>query len=664
MRIAIEGCAHGELDKIYDTVLDCERRECKKIDLLICCGDFQSVRNDQDLKCMAVPDKFKNKGSFYKYYSGEKLAPVLTIFIGGNHEASNYLQELAYGGWVAPNIYYLGYASVINVAGIRIGGISGIYKSHDFMKGHHEYPPYNDGSVRSVYHTRNLEVFRLKQLSGKLDIFISHDWPSGIAEYGNLNALLRIKPFFQRDIETNNLGSPPLMEILRKHHPTYWFAAHLHCRFDATVKNQDKTKTTTFLALDKCLPRRKYFEFIDIEHDTSLPINISYDKEWLTILYLTNHLLSIKNGMCYMPGVSQTERYNFTPTQEEKQLILKKFNSDLTVPMNFQQSVSAFSSNEPLNRFAFKPNLAINNQTTEFCEKLDIHDPFELIKKTPDFVQTQAKQGHMNQNKSCPTKANNCTRHIDSPPASIKRTPLVMPPAKNRTEQFSNEVADSNKKDVECLHTSAEIIDNSNLGFFIDTLPTPLLLPPVKNQGTSSPSDAFTKISLAESNKKDTKHSDISNQIEDTSNLGFVIDTAPTPIQRTPLVLPPAKNYFDICQNNSFTEDSSAESNKIDIVNINSSEGVKDNSNFGFFIDTSPTPISNNSSELTPNKKNAAVSSPNNSLSHSSGNSVKRTRGVLTNEKYHLTNTTDVQIKRFKRRNEASYRTDESDLSM
>ena len=44
----------------------------------------------------------------YRYYSGEKTAPVLTLFIGGNHEASNYLQELPYGGWVAPKIYYLG----------------------------------------------------------------------------------------------------------------------------------------------------------------------------------------------------------------------------------------------------------------------------------------------------------------------------------------------------------------------------------------------------------------------------------------------------------------------------------------------------------------------------------------------------------------------------
>ncbi|CAN0556655.1 unnamed protein product, partial [Ectocarpus sp. 8 AP-2014] len=34
------------------------------------------------------------QGTFHKYYSGELVAPVLTIFIGGNHEASSYLQVL------------------------------------------------------------------------------------------------------------------------------------------------------------------------------------------------------------------------------------------------------------------------------------------------------------------------------------------------------------------------------------------------------------------------------------------------------------------------------------------------------------------------------------------------------------------------------------------
>jgi len=57
-----------------------------------------------------VPAKFRQLGTFYKYYSGEAVAPYPTIFIGGNHEAANYLWELYHGGWAAPNIYFMGYA--------------------------------------------------------------------------------------------------------------------------------------------------------------------------------------------------------------------------------------------------------------------------------------------------------------------------------------------------------------------------------------------------------------------------------------------------------------------------------------------------------------------------------------------------------------------------
>jgi len=59
---------------------------------------------------MSVPAKFRQLGTFYKYYSGEAVAPYPTIFIGGNHEAANYLWELYHGGWAAPNIYFMGYA--------------------------------------------------------------------------------------------------------------------------------------------------------------------------------------------------------------------------------------------------------------------------------------------------------------------------------------------------------------------------------------------------------------------------------------------------------------------------------------------------------------------------------------------------------------------------
>ena len=122
LTIAIEGCCHGELDNIYSTLKHLEQVEGKKIDLLICCGDFQAVRNMDDLETMACPAKYRSMQSFHKYYSGESVAPIPTLFIGGNHEASNYLWELYYGGWAAPNIFFLGFAGCVQFGGVRIAG--------------------------------------------------------------------------------------------------------------------------------------------------------------------------------------------------------------------------------------------------------------------------------------------------------------------------------------------------------------------------------------------------------------------------------------------------------------------------------------------------------------------------------------------------------------
>lgn len=61
----------------------------------------------------------------------EATAPCLTIFIGGNHEAVNHLWELYYGGWVAPNIYFLGFSGCVRVGGLRIAGLSGIHNARD-----------------------------------------------------------------------------------------------------------------------------------------------------------------------------------------------------------------------------------------------------------------------------------------------------------------------------------------------------------------------------------------------------------------------------------------------------------------------------------------------------------------------------------------------------
>ena len=140
---------------------------------------------------------------FYKYYKGERIAPILTIYVGGNHEAVNYHRELHYGGWVAPNIYYLGCSNVIRYKGLRIGALSGIWKTEDYDRGYYEVVPFHtengkfDSGAISSFHYRRLELLKLLAYPSPLDIMISHDWPSRMFHYGNTQELVRQKPFFQ-----------------------------------------------------------------------------------------------------------------------------------------------------------------------------------------------------------------------------------------------------------------------------------------------------------------------------------------------------------------------------------------------------------------------------------------------------------------------------------
>lgn len=365
MKIAVEGCCHGELDKIYETLQFLEKKENVKIDLLLCCGDFQAVRNEADLRCMAVPSKYRDMQSFYKYYSGEKKAPFLTVFIGGNHEASNHLWELPYGGWVAPNIYYLGYSGVVTFGGFRIAGLSGIYKKHDYLKGHFECPPYDSNSLRSAYHIRSIDVFKLKLLSQPLDIMMSHDWPLGVYYHGDLKQLYKYKSFLEREIESNTLGSPPAAELLEVLQPEYWFSAHLHVKFPALVPHGNKI--TKFLALDKCLPKRDFLQVVDLGSAKG-PMELHYDAEWLAITRLTNELMNVTQNYTNLPS-TPCEIEKFKPSKDQIQEILRMLKSELKIPDNFTQTVPPYDPIHPNFRYA-TPKQDINPQTAQFCEML------------------------------------------------------------------------------------------------------------------------------------------------------------------------------------------------------------------------------------------------------------------------------------------------------
>lgn len=355
------------------------------------CGDFQAVRNQADLATMACPAKYRSMQGFYRYYSGEKLAPVLTIFIGGNHEASNHLWELYYGGWVAPNIYFLGYGGVVNVGGVRIGGVSGIYNGRHYNLGHYECPPYDDSDMRSAYHVRQLEAFRLSQLRKPLDIFLSHDWPQHIARYGDTGALLRKKSFLRDEVYNGSLGSPPNAMLLNQLQPSYWFSAHLHVKFAALILHEKKTsnvqqaslnsggadvpravRATRFLSLDKCLPNRDFLQIVRVDGDSSPPI-LKYDAEWIAVLRSTAHLFSSSRSQLALDSQAiagcSRGRTDFTPTLAELQAVLDAVQGDLAVPLNFCITAPAYQPGQPA---AGQSRFVENPQTAAFVQRFGL----------------------------------------------------------------------------------------------------------------------------------------------------------------------------------------------------------------------------------------------------------------------------------------------------
>lgn len=430
----------------------------KDTELLIICGDFQAIRNKLDLQTIKVPQKYLQAGDFPDYYLGRKVAPVLTIFIGGNHESLLYMHELQFGGWVAPNIYYLGEFGSVWFKGIRITGLSGIYNWFSFSKalegrGPSYTLPYDRLSIASIYHVKPKAYLKLL-LSGTSDIVLSHDWPLNIWEHGNKSQLLRHKPFFKEDMQLGKLGSPLAQEALNYLRPKYWFSLHLHTRFEAKLKhthrakkakrddkvvslnfqqnpdeiefdmddiedqiegkkketgpaypesatesissngtgvdqnsilNQKRTfenredksdpRETYFLALDKCLPGKRFIEHLTIkgsfEHASANSNDLFYDARTFAVHNVVEKFaISLLFSTLQFNQLLQLDHMADLLQELTKEVDLKEKDYKATeIPRNFE--IIAPTMDDKSVELKYWPN----KQTKELCEKIGISEP-------------------------------------------------------------------------------------------------------------------------------------------------------------------------------------------------------------------------------------------------------------------------------------------------
>ncbi|EDU40237.1 lariat debranching enzyme [Pyrenophora tritici-repentis] len=485
LRIAVEGCGHGVLHAIYASVAEaCKLKGWPDVDLLIIGGDFQAVRNASDLKAVSMPSKYYAMHDFHEYYSGARLAPYLTLFIGGNHEASNYMWELYYGGWAAPKIYYMGAANVVRLGPLRIAGLSGIWKGYNYKKPHYERLPYNSDDVRSIYHVRELDVRKLLQIRTQVDIGLSHDWPRGMEWKGNYRQLFSWKPDFEQEAKDGTLGSVAAKAVLERLRPPYWFSAHMHAKFPAvwehaeiqndtpsktdagdvaptvinegeidldvsdgeppvapkndaeidldmdevevppvTAENKGPTKSTTvdtpsevpqdirkllpesfsrpilepiptlpfpkeitnkttkFLALDKCLPKRSFLQLLEIESyapaELQRPLQLHYDKEWLAITRVFADHLQVGDPHAQVP-TDKGDAFYQPLVEKEMDWVEQNIvqTNNMAIPENFAQTAPVYDPALGIH-VRDPPQEYSNPHTQTFCDLLQIPNVFD-----------------------------------------------------------------------------------------------------------------------------------------------------------------------------------------------------------------------------------------------------------------------------------------------
>lgn len=227
------------------------------------------------------------------------------------------------------------------------------------------------------------------------------------------------------------------MGLLHTLKPEWWFAAHMHVKFTATVEhsappitevanpdeividedesipiehnNPDeitldeeeadvaaplppppRSRQTNFLALDKCLPKRKFLEVLDIETPepfvSESDLAFTFDPEWLAIC------------RAFAPWFSTTKHQKSFPDEANARRLVAKEREWVTQNIGEKKEISSCQQfirtapgpgsegdeklkqrkffNLPTNGF-FSPSLAPmypNPQTRAYCEMLGIDD--------------------------------------------------------------------------------------------------------------------------------------------------------------------------------------------------------------------------------------------------------------------------------------------------
>ncbi|MGF1489704.1 MAG: metallophosphoesterase [Prochloraceae cyanobacterium] len=172
---AAVGDVHGDMYLMLNLLKKWEAKHCRSLSFILQVGDFEAHRHQKDLTTMDAPSKYKKLGDFQAFYRSKAKFPYPIYFIGGNHEPYGFLDLYPNGGEIARNCYYFGRVGSIELAGLKIVGLSGIYKPELFDRS--TRPPIEDITIRSNSDYLTLPPLRFAK---KVGFFLQRDLPRPI----------------------------------------------------------------------------------------------------------------------------------------------------------------------------------------------------------------------------------------------------------------------------------------------------------------------------------------------------------------------------------------------------------------------------------------------------------------------------------------------------
>lgn len=222
MLLAVLGDVHGHFARAAKLINAWQEEHGQQIDSVLQVGDLMATRDAVDMEFAAAGEgKYRYPGDFVRYESGELTFPCPLLFIGGNHDPWNWLDEQPTGGWLSDWLYFFGRATSTEHVGLNVCSLSGIYHTKKSLvvdrqqmpvvhtaADRKQYTYFTEGEMESLIEHQKNDV--------PCDILMLHDWPSGLDR----------RPF---------VGNPLSRRLILEITPKRTFCGHMHRYFAGYV---------------------------------------------------------------------------------------------------------------------------------------------------------------------------------------------------------------------------------------------------------------------------------------------------------------------------------------------------------------------------------------------------------------------------------------------